>query len=84
MSIQSARFNLKADAMVVTNPMSIGNMDLTPGDFLVSDGKKTWGVRFEEFGEKGPYRPTGERAKALLLQAAELRTPVTQTELEGD
>jgi len=44
MRMITGRGTMKVDCVLVTEPMTIGGKDYKPGDLLVSDGEKTWGM----------------------------------------
>jgi hypothetical protein len=73
-----ARFNVKADVMVLTGPIDMGGAHYDSGDFMVSDGKRTWCVLHDEFVSGGYYQPVSSVGKDLVKEAQKLRGPVAK------
>lgn len=65
-----ARFNLKVDAVVMPGRTVLDNVTFRAGDLFVSDGKRSWGMRFEDALEH--LQPCTVAGKALFAEAEAL------------
>lgn len=52
MRMITGRGTMKVDCVLVTEPMTIGGKDYKPGDLLVSDGEKTWGMPYDRWQDR--------------------------------
>jgi len=78
----SARFNLKVDVLLLSEEIEMQGRIFQAGDLLVSDGTRTWGMRYHDFVKR--VRPTSNGARQLLATAASMAPEtVTQEEIEA-
>lgn len=73
MRMITGRGTMKVDCVLVTEPTTIGGKDYKPGDLLVSDGEKTWGMPYERWQKK----IKGREMRGILEAAEEMHRAPT-------
>ena len=62
--MRNARGKISVDIMLVTGPVTLNGKDLVEGDYIVSDGRITWGLSKEH--AHAVIQPSGDAARKLL------------------